>query len=360
MIPVKMGKEQQNPEDYINAHIGASTFSYHQINIFIKLSMYQYKIKGVKLTFLENEKDVTEECIQKFTECTRYFTLGVYAKLLTKTLDEENNKEQNKIKKYINNNTDTNENNFSCNINYDKISEKENIVIDNINQNEKNDNTINNALSLQEKTNMESNEEIGKNCEELKKYYIKKLSDLYSSDLRDQEYKTPLIFIIQNENKYFEIHLSDEELKRYKSSTFLKKIKLIFQLENPETKKTKNTYNSNLISLQEIIEKDNYVITSDNFRKMILISYRILAGIPVILMGETGCGKTGLIRKLYQLLNDGEDMDEEKNMVNVDSSISDEKLTEKMDKINKEAKNNKDKDFWFYSMKLTLVIRLDY
>ena len=347
MIPVKTSKQQQKPEDYINAHIGASTFSYHQINIFVKLFMHQYKIKGVKLTFLENEKDVTEECIQKFAECTKYFTLGVYAKLLTKTLDEENNKEQNKIKKDINNNnTDSNKNNFPCNINYDKIPEKENIVIDNINQNEKNDNTINNTLSLQEKTNMESNEEIGKNYEDLKKYYIKKLSDLYSSDLKDQEYKTPLIFISQNENKYFEILLSDEELKRYKSSTFLQKIKLIFQLENPVTKNPKNIYNSNLISLQEIIEKDNYVITSDNFRKMILISYRILAGIPVILMGETGCGKTGLIRKLYQLLNDGEDMDEEKNMVNVDSSISDEKLTEKMDKINNEAKNNKDKDFW--------------
>ena len=112
--------------------------------------------------------------------------------------------------------------------------------------------------------------------------------------------------------------------------------------------------------MEEIINRDNYVITSDNYRKMILISYRILADIPVILMGETGCGKTGLIRKLYQLLNNGEDMksdveksdnEEDKNnsnlnMVNVDSSINDEKLIEKMDKINQKAKNKKDKDFW--------------
>jgi hypothetical protein len=63
-------------------------------------------------------------------------------------------------------------------------------------------------------------------------------------------------------------------------------------------------------------------------------------------MGETGCGKTGLIRKLYQLLNNGEDMDPDKNMVNVDSSINDEKLIKKMDDINKEARVKKDKDFW--------------
>ena len=98
--------------------------------------------------------------------------------------------------------------------------------------------------------------------------------------------------------------------------------------------------------MKEIIDQDNYVITSDNFRKMILILYRLLANIPVILMGETGCGKTGLIRKLYQLLNNGEDMDPKKNMVNVDSSISDEKLIEKMEEINREAKKKKGKDFW--------------
>ena len=79
---------------------------------------------------------------------------------------------------------------------------------------------------------------------------------------------------------------------------------------------------------------------------MILFLYRLLADIPVILMGETGCGKTGLIRKLYQLLNDGEDMNQEKNMINVDSNINDDKLIKKMNDINGEARLNKGKDFW--------------
>ena len=38
---------------------------------------------------------------------------------------------------------------------------------------------------------------------------------------------------------------------------------------------------------------------------MLLIVYRIKANIPVIIMGETGCGKTSLIIKLNQLLNNG-------------------------------------------------------
>ncbi|MCO5584285.1 hypothetical protein L7F22_038209 [Adiantum nelumboides] len=42
----------------------------------------------------------------------------------------------------------------------------------------------------------------------------------------------------------------------------------------------------------------NYVLTPDNFLKMALVSLRINARIPVIIMGETGCGKTSLLRAL--------------------------------------------------------------
>ena len=42
----------------------------------------------------------------------------------------------------------------------------------------------------------------------------------------------------------------------------------------------------------------SYAVTADNIHKMILIILRIRARIPVILMGETGCGKTSLVRYL--------------------------------------------------------------
>lgn len=39
----------------------------------------------------------------------------------------------------------------------------------------------------------------------------------------------------------------------------------------------------------------DYVLTADNLLKMLLLLLRIRAGIPVVIMGETGCGKTSLI-----------------------------------------------------------------
>ena len=59
------------------------------------------------------------------------------------------------------------------------------------------------------------------------------------------------------------------------------------------------------------------VFTSDNFIKMILIIFRIQANIPVIMMGETGCGKTSLIRIISQLLKS------EMKTLNIHAGISD-------------------------------------
>ena len=361
MIPNKNenGKStQQKPEEYIISHIGVNKFSYHQINIFIKLFMSQYKIENKKISFKDNGKDVTEDCIKALAECTQYFTLSEYAQLINENLIAEKDtllkKDIVKKEEEMNN---VSENSYSINksnINLHFV-ENNNINIQNEIKNTSFD-TSNINVNSDEKTTKESKDKISKNYEELRAQYIKKISDVYDKDLKNKqkEYKIPLIFIIKNTDKYKEIFLSDEDLKKYESveiskegndttsEKFLEEIKHILQLENPVLK----TKDSNLISLKEIIDKDNYVITTDNFRKMILIIYRILADIPVILMGETGCGKTGLIRKLYQLLNNGEDMDPKKNMVNIDSSINDERLIEKMDEINKEAKLKIDKDYW--------------
>ena len=45
-------------------------------------------------------------------------------------------------------------------------------------------------------------------------------------------------------------------------------------------------------------EDEPYVLTADNILKMALILTRIRARVPVIIMGETGCGKTALVRYL--------------------------------------------------------------
>ena len=80
------------PEEFILSNIGEKKISYHQINIFINLFMNQYMSDNKKIKFVnELEEDVTEQCIKDFAECTTYFTLGGYAKFLTKNSDEENN-----------------------------------------------------------------------------------------------------------------------------------------------------------------------------------------------------------------------------------------------------------------------------
>ena len=49
-----------------------------------------------------------------------------------------------------------------------------------------------------------------------------------------------------------------------------------------------------------------YVFTPDNFIKMLLIYLRVQSRIPVLIMGETGCGKTALIQCLCQKILDDE------------------------------------------------------
>ena len=59
---------------------------------------------------------------------------------------------------------------------------------------------------------------------------------------------------------------------------------------------------ANVIGIQSPIDPDPYyVLTIDNLKKMLAIQMRFRSNIPVILMGETGCGKTRLINFMCQL-----------------------------------------------------------
>ena len=115
----------------------------------------------------------------------------------------------------------------------------------------------------------------------------------------DKEYKDFLDLI--NCQNYNEKQMIKElpNYKNYSQKQFLNELKDILNINNPIEKDSKNEK----ISLEEIA--GNYVFTADNCIKMILILMKIRANIPVIMMGETGCGKTALIRKLSELKNDG-------------------------------------------------------
>ena len=82
-----------------------------------------------------------------------------------------------------------------------------------------------------------------------------------------------------------------------------------------------------------------YVYTPDNFIKVVLILMRVRVGVPVILMGETGCGKTTLIEMASKLINKGKIS---LKKLNVHAGITDEDIINFMknvqDNVNAEDK----------------------
>ena len=96
---------------------------------------------------------------------------------------------------------------------------------------------------------------------------------------------------------------------------------------------------------------------------MVLLAYRIKANIPVIIMGDAGCGKTLLIAKLNQILNDGKTT---LKIIIIHPGITDEILCERMEEANKEAEDlkNEGKELWLLfdeintCLSLTLLIEI--
>ena len=161
--------------------------------------------------------------------------------------------------------------------------------------------------------------------------------------------KSPIIFFHQEDNEQFSILLKEDQKKEdyqtlsklrevykkllkkdclinfenSKQEQYLKYLKRMLNLDNPILKKDKKE-KTGLKSLEEIT--NNYVFTEDNFIKMIFILMRIKAKIPVIMMGETGCGKTLLIRKLSEIMNNG---DEDKMLIlNIHAGTTNKEIIE--------------------------------
>ena len=137
-------------------------------------------------------------------------------------------------------------------------------------------------------------------------------------------------FYQQENAKKEKIPTSLKNYTQFKHQDFLKEIKNILSLKNPiytkdkEMYKEKDKQDPDLLkykSIEEIVGE--YVFTADNFIKMILILLRIRENIPVIMMGETGCGKTSLIRKLSELYNNGED---QMKIMNIHAGITDDEI----------------------------------
>ena len=94
----------------------------------------------------------------------------------------------------------------------------------------------------------------------------------------------------------------------------------------------RTTARGNDDSLQSL----DYALTPDNILKMVLIIQRIRAGTPVIVMGETGCGKTSLVRYLARTC------DVPFHVFNFHAGVSEEELLSFVHNMEEEASCGKE------------------
>ncbi|CAF1035564.1 unnamed protein product [Rotaria sordida] len=89
----------------------------------------------------------------------------------------------------------------------------------------------------------------------------------------------------------------------------------------------------------------DYVLTPDNFIKMLLIYMRIQSDIPVLIMGETGCGKTSLIQFLCQKI-----LDEELEIFRIHAGITSNIIIKKMHSYIQKLKTytNPEQRLWIF------------
>ncbi|XP_034268690.1 E3 ubiquitin-protein ligase RNF213 [Pantherophis guttatus] len=96
-----------------------------------------------------------------------------------------------------------------------------------------------------------------------------------------------------------------------------------------------------VLGIQWPIDPDEtYELTTDNILKMLAIEMRFRCGIPVVLMGETGCGKTRLIKYLCELRKSGADADN-MTLVKVHGGTTADVISAKVREAEYKARYNK-------------------
>ena len=314
---------QKECERLIHKYIGIENPTYYQITSFInvlagqlkKFSMnYQLTVRYLtenEELIKENLKGIRRVLVDSFIKNTQHFTKGAYNNLL-------NSKEENYKVEILGGI-------------YNEV-EQENLAID--------------VLSSQDKE-MISFSKIDPSLIFFHENEGQEFSIISACGPKDEEY-TNLLKLVRvpalikreynkNTGNDEEIEIP-EKLKDYRNFShedFLMELKDILNIENPVLNRDKNdqTNNKGLKSIEEIVGE--YVFTADNFIKMILILLRIRENIPTIMMGETGCGKTSLIRKLSELINNGQS---NMKILNIHAGIKDKEIVDFL-KVKKNQNN---------------------
>jgi len=184
-------------------------------------------------------------------------------------------------------------------------------------------------------SNFIKNDFINEKKEENINTLMEKLTEIDNEINKNKENEESYPLILLKNPKIYEFNNGNFKIDE-EPNILLENLKNIMSLDN-----LVKVDNNNLRSLKKIL--GNYIINNDNFVKMALIFYRIKAKIPVIIMGETGCGKTSLIKKLNQFQNNGDLSSLE--IFNIHSGITEQDIIKKMSEINSAQKKN---EIWLF------------
>jgi hypothetical protein len=88
-----------------------------------------------------------------------------------------------------------------------------------------------------------------------------------------------------------------------------------------------------------------YILTADNYRKILIIDKKMKLGHPLILMGETGCGKTYLLEYYAKVIRKNEVIFTKQVM---HAGVTEDQLVQLLDSNIENAEKNPDKEIWIF------------
>ena len=92
-----IGKEtNEEIEEFIKNNLGIEQYSYHQVQIFIKIFTSQFTMIEKVIKIIGSDKnDETEKCIQYLAQSSKYFINGGFTTILMKNNWENQEKDEN-------------------------------------------------------------------------------------------------------------------------------------------------------------------------------------------------------------------------------------------------------------------------
>ncbi|ETO08630.1 hypothetical protein RFI_28754 [Reticulomyxa filosa] len=162
-------------------------------------------------------------------------------------------------------------------------------------------------------------------------------SRIKTSEMKsEKEQRLRVLFRILG-TQYKETQKNQKENKQNKSETKEEK-----KDEENSIVKTARLHDEIVKTLCEDTEWSNYVLTFDNILKMVAIFLKVRTNTPIILMGETGCGKTSLIKCLGHAAN--------VNLVSIDvhGGFDKDELRKVINDCSKKVSTDLDQELWLF------------